>query len=122
MRSPRVHLYIHYIAPRAAQQSSASSRLSVAVHNTLYSSVSDWNHSNKTLDDVRHSVFDFTKALDFPLKSHAIITDYFHGADICWQPTHPQANPSRVHRGLAYNSALLEKHSATRMSLPPGVR
>jgi len=46
---------------------------SVSIRDALHSSFSEWNHSNKTMGDLHHSLFLIAKVLDFPIALHEII-------------------------------------------------
>ena len=45
-----------------------------AIRNALHASCAEWNDSNKTIDDLHHSICVLAKALDLPIASNEIIT------------------------------------------------
>ena len=49
------------------------SDLPEAIRDALHASCAEWNHSNKTIDDLHHSVCLLAKALDLPMASNEII-------------------------------------------------
>ena len=52
---------------------SLGSDFSTSIRDVLHSSFSEWNHSNKTIDDLHRSLFRVARILDFPITPHEII-------------------------------------------------
>lgn len=57
-----------------SQRTPLQSDRSEAVRDALRASCAEWNHSNKTIDDLHRSVSLLAKALDLPMASNEIIT------------------------------------------------